>query len=603
MSSDQPSVASRAVRQARQSLPALAMTVICFILFVLPVVMVVVGAFRSGSPGAPGNHWTLAAIGDVYGHAASWAVLRNSILFAILVSAFSTLLATYLSWLAARTDTPARSWLTPTMVLTLVMPHLFFAVSWSLLGNKQIGGLNTALDALGVGGHPINVESWAGIVFVATLKSTALKYLLLRGPMMAMDRAQEESAFMAGASKLRAFVTVTIPALAPAITGAFILGIVVALEYFDIPLILGTKPHIDVFSTQIYTDLFQHEPPLYAQASSLALGAVVVLLALLVVQGRLLSRRQFATVRGKTSRQGRWRLGGWRYAGTAVIVLYALFGLVLPVAQLVLVSLMPFLGVYDNLGFANYNEVLQDPSVVTGIYKTVELAVGAGAVAVVLALAISYLSRHHPGAPSRLLTTSTWLPWSVPGTALGLGMLWAYIGIPGLARLYGTAALVLIGLVVAATPLAMRTVEPAVTQVGRELEEAARLSGASRPRAFGHSVVRLITPSLLSGWVLAAILVAGNLLIPLMLGSTNAETIPALVYQRYSTGKIVEAAALLCLLLAGIAVIAAVAFAVWFIVRMVVRRPRTPRAVVESVPVSAPTHHEHASLIASSVKE
>lgn len=569
---------------------AIVAVVICALLFVLPVAMIAVGAVRDGAPGT-GAAWTLDGFVEYYARARAWSVLATSLGYAFLVSLLSTALAAYLAWVSARTDTPGRRLLTPIMILVLVMPHLFFATGWSLLGSEQ-GGINHVIGLLtGTDSSALDVESWWGIIAVSVLKSTALKYILLLAPMHAMDRSQEEAAFMAGASRLRTFTTVTLPALSPAVLGAFVLGVVVALEYFDIPLILGATAGVDVFATEIYGLLFEVTPPDYTAASALALGGIVLLLLLLGLQRLILRGRQYATVRGKTSRQGRWALGRWRWAGTAVLAVYTALSLVLPVVQLALTSLVPFMGVYGNYTFDNYRSVLQDPSITAAIETTAWLAVVGGATAVLVALLITYVSRHEKGWATGFLNLSTWLPWSIPGTALGLGMLWAYLSIPGLSALYGTAAIVFLGLVVASTPLAMRTVEPGVGQVGMELEEAARVAGAARARAFGHAVVRLVTPSLVTGWVLAGIAVAGNLAIPVMLGSANATTLTARVFELYSAGRTPESAALLILLLAGIAVLSVVALAGSAIIRAAVQRGRRLPPSSPAVPTlaAAPT--------------
>ncbi|MEV0109790.1 ABC transporter permease subunit [Nocardia sp. NPDC050799] len=561
---------------------ALVAVIVCALLFVLPVAMIAVGSVRDGSPGT-GASWTGSGITEYYTQSRSWNILGQSLGFALAVSLFSTTLAAYLGWVSARTDTPGRRLLTPVMVLVLVMPHLFFATGWSLLGGKQ-GGINELLGMLSGGeSGPVDVETWWGIIAVSVLKSTALKYILLLGPMHAMDRSQEEAAFIAGASKVRTFLTVTLPALGPAVLGAFVLGVVVALEYFDIPLILGATAGVDVFATEIYGLLFEVSPPDYTGASALALGGIVLLVVLLGLQRLLLRGRQYTTVRGKTSRQGRWELGAARWAGTAVIAGYTLLTLVLPVLQLVLTSLVPFVGVYGNYTLDNYRSVIEDPTVLEALESTLWLSVAGGATAVLLALLITYVARHERGWAPGFLSLSTWLPWSIPGTALGLGMLWAYLSIPGLSALYGTASIVFLGLVVASTPLAMRTVQPGVGQIGVELEEAARIAGAGRARGFGDAVVRLIIPGLLTGWVLAGIAAAGNLAIPVMLGSSNATTVTAHVFELYSAGRTPEASALLILLLAGIAVLSAVALLGTALLRAALRR----RKAAGSLPTPA----------------
>ncbi|ODU04422.1 MAG: hypothetical protein ABS81_10240 [Pseudonocardia sp. SCN 72-86] len=541
---------------------AIVAVVVCTVLFVLPVVTIVIGAFRSAAPGQAG-HWTVEPLLRTWSDPHTFRTLGDSVLLAVSVAVLATLLGSYLAFLVARTDTPLRRIVLPLAALVLAMPPLFFAISWSLVGNGTVGLLNTVWQALtGTDWNPVNIESWAGLILVATLKTTGLVVLLLTGAFRAMDRSQEEAAIVSGASRTRVFFGIDLPALAPAVLGVAVLAVIVGMEYFDLPLIIGTPAGISVFATEIYSSLNAFVPPRYPEASALALMLVLVLLVLLLLQTRALGGRDFATVRGKSGRAEVWRLGAWRGLGTAVIVLYALLALVLPLLQLVLVSLAPFFGVYDRPSLRNYTSALSDPDVTSGLLTTAGLAIGGGLVAVLVAVLVSYVARRSSRFVAGYLRVTTWLPWSLPGTALALGLLWTLLVVPFASGLYGTAALLLIGLVLAATPIGMRTVEPVIGQIAGDLEEAAWTSGARPGRAFRDVVLRLVAPSLLTGWLLASILVAGNLAIPLMLGSLDTVTVPSLVYELYGSGNVPEAAAVLCLMLAGFALLGVVALAV-----------------------------------------
>src|SRR5699024_6706774 len=120
---------------------------------------------------------------------------------------------------------------------------------------------------------------------------------------------------------------------------------------------------------------------------------------------------------------------------------------------------------------------------VSALINTTVISVVAGFVAMLLAVTISYvMQRAKSNVFQKSLELSTWLPWTMPGVVLGLGMLWAYIAIPGLRNLYATIWIVLIGLIVAGTPLASRVGESSLVQLGGELEESSRVSGASALR-------------------------------------------------------------------------------------------------------------------------
>lgn len=106
---------------------------------------------------------------------------------------------------------------------------------------------------------------------------------------------------------------------------------VIGLESFDVPLFLGTPVGIDVFATRIYSLIYDRSPEDYAGASALAL-------LLVYVQYRVLGRRTFTTVTGKGYRTEPWDIGGWRWLGTAFIVVFLLVAIVAPLVQLVLAA-------------------------------------------------------------------------------------------------------------------------------------------------------------------------------------------------------------------------------------------------------------------------
>lgn len=520
-------------------------------LFGYPVVMLGVGAFRNTDPSLP-PEWSGRGFEHAYTDSATYETLRNSLILSVSVTVISTVLAIALAFLVARTTTRLRRMVTPMMLFVLAMPPLFFAISWGMLGNARVGLLNEAVRKL-VGSEDftlVDVNSWTGLIGVTSLKATAFGYLLLIGPFLALDRSLEEASQVAGARRLGTFLRIDLPVLAPAITGVTILSFVIGLEFFDVPLLLGVPAGIRVFSTQIYGLINDQTPADYGAASALSMLLVAIVVILVFVQWRVLGSRQFTTITGKGYRTDPWHIGRWRYAGTALIVVYGLLALVLPLAQLVLGALQPYFGAYGQYTFDNFHLVLTDPTIVPAIRATLIVSVLGGLLAMALAVLIAYTVSHSRSRARRLLELCTWLPWAVPGVVLSLGMAWAYLSVPGLRQLYGTIWIVMLGLVVAAVPVASRAAQGAVAQVGRELEEAARTSGASPTRVFLSIVLRLIAPSFAAGWFVAAVVISGNLAVPILLSSPDNETVPVVVFGLYTSGETAQAAAVFVVVLA-----------------------------------------------------
>lgn len=592
-----PSKTTRIRRRTRMTplgVASVVTSLTCLVLFVWPVVMIVLGSFRSGYPGVA-TGWTLDPLVEVFTDPHTGKVLGTSAWIALLVTVLSKSLSFYLAWLVARTNTPLRKLISPILLISLALPPTFFVIAWGLLGQERVGLLNQVISHFT--GEPstlINVNSFAGVVVVSALKSVAFGYFMLLGPMHALSHRMEEAAAIAGAGRFRTFWTVNVPIMAPAFGAVIILGFIRGLEYFEAPLILGKQANVEVISTQLYSYLNDDYPPKFGHASVLATIVLMTLIVLLVGQTLITRRRNYETVGGKGGNTAPWDLGPWKYVGTVVFALFALFALVLPIVQLVLASLQPYFGATAEYTMDNYQSLFSNRSTAEAMRNTAQLGVCAGLAVMLIALSIIFVTRH--GAPrlGNFISRSTWLPFSMPGPALALGILWILLSVPLLHSLYGSFSVMFLALVIVAMPVAMRNLEPAALQVGRDLEESAWISGAGKARAFASVVARLILPSFLSGWLLSGIIIAGNLTMPLMVGSPLLNSVPKTTYELYSSGAGPAAAALSMVFLVSVGGIFVILLILQKVLMRIIARPiavGSDDAVApkDPVPTPAPT--------------
>ena len=542
--------------------PQWTIALVCLVCFVAPALMVVQGAFKTEMFGSAGT-FTAGMFLEVMTSSDTHAVVAQTVVMGVATIALSTVLALTFATIYTKSNAPLRQAIPVIMFIVIATPGLFFAIAWGLLGNQNVGMLNEWLaTAFGEGARVLNTESWWGIVFVSSLRLVALQFFLLLGPFMAMDRSLDEAARTSGASPLRTFFQIEIPILSPAITGAMILGFVLFLESFDAPQILGVPAGIFVIPTEIYAYLSNSTGPLFAQASSISVLLMVVLLALVFVQIKVLGRRAFVTVGGKESRVLRRDVGAWRWLFTVLIVVFALLTIVLPMIQLLRVSVSPFLGASSGFSLENYEEVLGSSRMVAAYWNTIGTAMLGALLAVLAATAFSWAARFKAGALSRFIEYSQWLGLAMPGLILALGVLWLFLGVPFLNQFYGTQAIMVFALFVATIPLASRTTTAAMAQIPKSLEEAAWVSGASTYRAIWDVLVRLMLPSLVSGWLLCFVVICGVLSTPLLLSAAGNNYLSVEIYSRYVEGKAPIAAAAALLLIASFLLVAAVAFAI-----------------------------------------
>jgi iron(III) transport system permease protein len=540
--------------------------VLVLFLFVYPVAVLVLGAFRTAPPGRPGE-WSLAPFVAAFTDPHTYETLQNSVFYAITKEVIVLVVALTLVIISTRTDHRLARLITPMAVMVFAMPGLFFALSWGMLGNPEIGLLNRWFDAVPVVGDwlpTVNTESWAGVIGVTVLKSTAIEYLLLLGPFRAMDRSLEEAAVVSGASNLRTVLSINLPVMLPTITAVAIIGIGNVMGTLEAPLVLGLPAGIEVFSSRIYGYINAEYPAQYGEASSLSLLLILLIVGLVLLQRVLLRGRNYQTVTGKAHRRDPWHVSGFASFLMYLLILgYGLLALVLPLFQLVLSSFQPFLGSLNNLSFTNYERLFATPAIWSTIGNSVVVGVVGGFLAMSLAVMFAYGTSRKTRLGS-FVSLATWIPYALPGIVLGLAILWAFIPVPGLQLLYGTIWLVVIGLVVNTVPLTSRVAETALEQISVSLEEAARVSGASRLRTITGILFRLILPSFLIGWFVAIIMIIGNLDVPVLMSGPSNLTISVQVFRFYSAGQVTRAAALFCVLLALIVL--------FFLIAMILRK-------------------------------
>lgn len=364
---------------------------------------------------------------------------------------------------------------------------------------------------------------------------------------------------------------------------------VIAVGSLDIPLVIGGPARIPVLSTEIYAYINTRVPADYASANSIALFVIAVIAILVTGQRSLLGRRQFTTISGKSHRRERVSLGKWRWVGGLAIAAFVTVGLVLPLGQLVLGSLQPYAGVFNRLTLDNYSLVLSDSRTLNAFVATLWIGLLAGFLATASAALISVVAHRSSSPLHRAPQAMAILLLAVPGITIGLGVLAVVLTVPGVQSIYGTQWLNVIGLGITMTPIANRITSAAVVQVGPEMEESARMSGASALRAVLGILLRLILPSFLASWLITGVVAAGNLEIPALLSSPGSETITIVALQYFQLGSYAQASAVFCLMLGFIALSIALAQTTRVAVAFVRnRRNRIPQAQSAKTPSGGP---------------
>jgi iron(III) transport system permease protein len=204
-------------------------------------------------------------------------------------------------------------------------------------------------------------------------------------------------------------------------------------------------------------------------------------------------------------------------------------------------------------------EVFRDPVFGTSLRTTLALSLLTAVIAVVLASIVAYIVVRTRFVAGAALDISSWLPVTLPGVILGLGLLWMILGTPAFRPLYGTLAVMVAASVLATMTTAVQIVKATFVQLGFDIEEAARVNGASWLHAFGHVLVPLCAPTLLLVGALSFISAARSVSTVALLATTQARPVSLLQLDMMVAGKYESAAVvgvIVVVLTTGVALVA-----------------------------------------------
>ena len=105
----------------------------------------------------------------------------------------------------------------------------------------------------------------------------------------------------------------------------------------------------------------------------------------------------------------------------------------------------------------------------------------------------------------------------------------------------------------------MRYASVSMTQIGKELEESAAVSGARSWQTFRRVLLPLVVPGLVAGWVYIFVVGIRELASSILLYSPGNEVLSVVIWEQYENGRFPELAALGVLMVAGLVVLVAIA--------------------------------------------
>ena len=526
-----------------------------------PLALILINSFNTATIAEP-PVYGLKAWREAFSEYGIWRSLWNSIKIGIVLQVVALPLGIFISWLLARTNILFPTALEFGFWISFFLPGLATTFGWMLMLDPSTGLINSWLRQVPLlGGLNFDIYTFWGIIWVHLVgNGISTKVMLMTPAFRRMDASMEEASRMSGASALTTLLRITVPAMTPVIIVVMLLSIIRIFSSFEIELLLGVPWSFYVYSTKI-VDLARQEPPLVNQAAALGSVILIFLVAFIPLQRKLITRRQFTTVTGQFKPKI-IDLGVWRYPATAFVGLIIFILDVVPLLSVLGGSFMTRFGFFNlpkTWTLDYWNMALNDARILQGLHNTLIVAVSAGLAGALVFSLIGYVLVRTKLPGRSVLDSICWLPSAIPGVLSGLGLLWMFLGTPFFRPFYGTIVLLVIAQVLGGITLSTQILKANFVQLGKELEESSRMSGAGFWRTYFGIVFPLMAQTMVLVGVIKFMFAAQHNSAIILLATSETRTLSLLALDQVAAGYREVASItiiLVTLLTLGVAIVA-----------------------------------------------
>lgn len=540
----------RVLRHDPTAALGLILVVVLAYLVVAPLVAVLSDAFRvqygdDVHAGQQPGEWTGYYLWRVFRSQVSgllfWEPLLNTLVVSLGTVVFALVVGGGMAWLVTRTNVPGRAWLAGALVVPYMLPSWTFSLAWlTLFKNERAGGQLGVLQAQGV-----RTPDWLAygplpIVVCLGLHYYPFVFLLVGNALRRIDAQLEDSARILGAPRRVVIRRIVAPLMLPALSSAVLLVVGRVLGTFGTPYVLGLPTDYRVLSTGLYQSIRDRSTGVAS-----VLAAVIVIIGVLIVfsDARLLrEHRRFVTVGGKGAmdrlsdlRRSRWPAFGLAMAAFVVSVLVPVLTLLLSSVTRTPMDLSTLTLSYwfaeelpGAVGFPH--GVFRGSELWTAAWNSLRIVGLAAVICAVAGLLIGYVVvRGTAPRVAGFLRQVSFLPYLIPGIAFAAASLSLFAVARGpVPALYGTTFLLILVMAVTHLPYSSRSGIAAMTQLGREPEEAAQVAGASWWQRMRRIIFPIQKGALVTGIVLPFISGLKELSIVIMLTTTGTQLLTTL---------------------------------------------------------------------------
>lgn len=510
-----------------------------FALFLIyPLISLFVDDFLEEGTGA----FTMANFTKFFGKKFYYRSLLNSLKLTVCVTICSLLIGVPLAYIMSFFKIRGKSIIEILIIISMMSPNFIGAYSWILLLGRS--GVVTQFLSNTFGIKMPSIYGFGGMLLVFTLKLYPFIYMYVSGALKKVDVAVCEAAESLGCNAIRKIFTVVMPLVTPTAIASALLVFMNCMADFGTPALIGEG--YDVLPTKIYIEFVGESGGSAYFASAMASLMVVITAVLFLLQKWYVNKKSFtmSAMRPIQPTRAKGAKNVIMHVFTYLLVILS----VVPHLVIIWTSLRKTEVQYfvDGYSFESYTKIFD--TALSSIQNTYLYCIIALAIIIVLGMLIAYLSVRKKSMLTSAIDTIAMFPYIIPGSVLGITLLLAFNGKGDPMVLSGTAAIMIISLVIRRLAYTLRSSSAILYQISPSVEEAAISLGDSPLKAFVKVTAKLMLPGVISGAILSWITLINELSSSVMLYTANTRTMSVAIYNEVIRASYGTAAALATIL-------------------------------------------------------
>lgn len=508
------------------------LSIAVFALFLIyPLFSLFVSAFQDAGTGA----WSMQNFVHFFERKYYYQSMINSFSVTTCVTILAVIIGTIVAYFMTLYKIKFKSAVEICIVISLLSPPFIGAYSWILIGGRN-GYVTRFLAQYGID-FP-SIYGFAGILLVLTLKLYPFIYLYVAGAMKNIDSALIEAAESLGCSGIRKVVTIIVPLITPTILAGALMVFMNAMADFGTPMLIGEG--YNVMPVMIYSEFINEVGDQANFAAAMAALMVLITSTIFMLQKYVVNRKSFTMSSLRPLPVG--ELHGLRKVIVHLFI-YTLVALsMIPQLVVIYTSFLKTSGsiFVDGYSLDSYRTIFD--SLGTAISNTYLFSTTAMIAIVFLGMTIAYLTTRKKSWLTEIIDTLSMFPYIIPGSVLGITLLLAFNDEPLL--LSGTAAIIIISLIIRRLPYTLRSSSAILYQLSPSMEEASISLGASPLKTFFKITAVMMLPGVMSGAIISWITAINELSSSIILFTGATKTMSVAIYTEVIRASYGTAAAL-----------------------------------------------------------